>query len=205
MSDNLSREEQNKILKTHGYRWEKITQDWLDDNDDFETRPGWHLYAPNNRGEVSVSQALREIEIGVDATAKEIRAAANAEFERETRELEIKNLRNAVARFIEKNGTRPDGIQPDGEHILNTQNIYGGGDWFVIESDKIWYIRNNGMDGDNWSYNNVRTGGAGAIGWMIPMDSQVEYALECLAENKTPSSYRTHAGIFVSCATPVSE
>lgn len=27
-----------------------------------------------------------------------------------------------------------------------------------------------GMDGDNWSQNNVRTGGAGAIGWRIPFD-----------------------------------
>lgn len=58
---------------------------------------------------------------------------------------------------------------PEGERLLDTQTIYGGGDWFVLGSD-IWYVRNNGADGDNWSYNNVRTGGAGAIGWRIPYD-----------------------------------
>lgn len=28
-------------------------------------------------------------------------------------------------------------------------------------------------DGDNWGCNNVRTGGAGAIGWRIPFDAQI--------------------------------
>lgn len=197
----MDREQQNKILKAHGYRWVKIDQDWLDANDDFETRPGWHLYKGNR--EVSVERAMREIEIGVDATEREYRARANAEFERESRELELKNLRSSIARFIEKYGSRPDGRQPNGRTVLGTQNIYGGGDWFVIENDVIWYVQNNGMDGDNWSYNNVRTGGAGAIGWIIPMDSQIEYALLCLVDGKTPVSYRTHAGVFVSCSTPV--
>ncbi|NCU21821.1 hypothetical protein EOM89_14215 [Candidatus Falkowbacteria bacterium] len=32
---------------------------------------------------------------------------------------------------------------------------------------------NNGRDGDDWSYNNVRTGGAGAIGWRRPYDPAV--------------------------------
>lgn len=198
----MNREEQNRILKAHGYRWEKITQDWLDDNDDFETQPGWHLYKGNR--EVTVERAMREIEIGVDATEKEYQAREHAKFEKWAHNDEIKTLRSAVARFIEAHGTRPD-QQPQGRVILDTQNIYGGGDWFVIGDQEIWYVKNNGMDGDNWSYNNVRTGGAGAIGWMIPMDSQVEYALLCLVDDRTPSNYRTHAGVFVSCATPVRE
>ena len=164
-----TREEQNRILKSHGYRWEKITQDWLDDNDDFETTPGWHLYAPNNRGEVSVKQALREIEIGVDAVKAEIKARENAEFERKSQRINAKSVRNHTTETILKWGTRPEGEQPDGEVIWDTQNIYGGGDWFVASSDQktIWYVRNNGADGDNWSHNNVRTGGAGAIGWKM--------------------------------------
>jgi hypothetical protein len=164
-----TREEQNRILKSHGYRWEKITQDWLDDNDDFETTPGWHLYAPNSRGEVSVGQALREIEIGVDAVKAEIKARENAKFERETICINAKSVRNHTAETIQKWGTRPEAEQPDGEVIWDTQNIYGGGDWFVASTDQktIWYVKNNGADGDNWSYNNVRTGGAGAIGWKM--------------------------------------
>jgi len=162
----MDREQQNKTLKAHGYRWEKITQDWLDDNDDFETRPGWHLYAPNNRGEVSVEQALAEIERGVDVVAQEIHKRDNDQFILESVDAELANLRRQQADYIQKHGDRPN-EQPVGETVLDTQNIYGGGDWFVIGTDCIWYVQNNGMDGDNWSHNNVRTGGAGAIGWKI--------------------------------------
>lgn len=47
--------------------------------------------------------------------------------------------------------------------------IYGGGRWFVIENDRLWAVQNNGHDGDDWSRNNVRTGGAGAIGRALPL------------------------------------
>lgn len=41
---------------------------------------------------------------------------------------------------------------------------------------------NNGRDGDNWSRNNVTTGGAGAIGWRIPYDEAVACELRELAQ-----------------------
>ena len=190
----LSREEQNKMLRQHGYYWEKITQDWLDDNDDFETRPGWHLYSKDHR-EVSVGRAFREIEIGVDAVEKEIRKAENEAFIRESIDLEIKRIRHNQAELIQKHGTRPANEQPEGQRILDTQNIYGGGDWFVIGKDCIWYCQNNGMDGDDWSHNNVRTGGAGAIGWKIPMDTDVEIVLLNLESGVTRGKYMRENGL----------
>ncbi len=48
------------------------------------------------------------------------------------------------------------------------RNIYGGGECYILGDSRIWKIRNNGMDGDCWSSNNVRTGGAGAIGYIYP-------------------------------------
>lgn len=73
---------------------------------------------------------------------------------------------------FKKNGERPVGNYIlDGEVVCEQgqhTKIYGGGSWFVIEKDGIWYIENNGGDGDNWELNNIRTGGAGAIGWRIP-------------------------------------
>jgi hypothetical protein len=75
---------------------------------------------------------------------------------------------------IKKNGERPVGNYIlDGEVVCEQgqhTKIYGGGSWFVIEKDGIWYIENNGGDGDNWELNNIRTGGAGAIGWRVPFD-----------------------------------
>lgn len=77
----------------------------------------------------------------------------------------------------------PDGrLMPEGERLLDTQDIYGGGDWWVVGPEWIWYIRNNGMDGDNWSYNNIRTGGAGAIGWRIPYEDEAEAVLRRAVE-----------------------
>jgi hypothetical protein len=75
---------------------------------------------------------------------------------------------------IKKNGERPVGNYIlDGEVVCEQgqhTKIFGGGSWFVIEKNVIWYIENNGGDGDNWELNNVRTGGAGAIGWRVPFD-----------------------------------
>lgn len=47
------------------------------------------------------------------------------------------------------------------------QDIYGGGSWFHEGENAIYYVRNNGMDGGDWSCNNYPTGGAGAICWKI--------------------------------------
>ena len=84
-----------------------------------------------------------------------------------------------IAARIQQEGELPEkqDSAPDGVRILDTQNIYGGGDWFVISDEHIWYVRNNGMDGDNWARNNVRTGGAGGIGWRITRDQAVVDAL----------------------------
>ena len=43
-------------------------------------------------------------------------------------------------------------------------------------------VLNNGGDGDDWSLNNVRTGGAGAIGVFIPYSEDVEKLLNKLKE-----------------------
>jgi hypothetical protein len=59
------------------------------------------------------------------------------------------------------------------QHPRNPANIYGGGQWWVITDEYIWKIRNNGMDGDDWSRNNVRTGGAGAVGVRVVFDENV--------------------------------
>ena len=192
----MNRDEQNKILRANGYKWVKYDQDELDDNDDFDRNPGWYLFAANGR-EVSVQRAMREIEIGVETVAKEI--AESEERERERAELvrELNALKRQCADLIMRNGEKPDSIQPNGERVLDTQNLYGGGDWFVIEDKYIWYVKNNGMDGDNWSYNNVRTGGAGAIGWRMTIDTDVEDSLRAIMAGQRLREYRAASNIPV--------
>ena len=188
---NMDREQQNRILRQHGYVWKKIDQDWLDDNDDFETRPGWHLYAADGR-EVSVKRAFAEIERGVDVVAEEYRQEAEAAKAAAQKRQDLANFKRHFADKICQAGVRPEGMNsPEGERILDTRTVYGGGDWFVLDQagDRIWYVRNNGMDGDNWSYNNVRTGGAGAIGWYIPYDEQMAGFLREMENGHLPGGW----------------
>ncbi|MBU1014783.1 MAG: hypothetical protein KKG99_17450 [Bacteroidetes bacterium] len=89
-----------------------------------------------------------------------------------------------LKKHIQEIGEYPQekGIILNGDVYLDTQTIYGGGDWFVVDSEWIWYVKNNGMDGDDWSRNNIRTGGAGAIGWRTPFDENVYLQLIKLSE-----------------------
>jgi cell division septum initiation protein DivIVA len=112
--------------------------------------------------------------------AKAERIAVKVERDRQTKE------RADLAKQIETNGERPQPEQSillGGQEYLSTQNIYGGGDWFVIdrEANEIWYVENNGTDGGNWSWNNIRTGGAGAIGWKINYDLAIANRILALA------------------------
>lgn len=64
--------------------------------------------------------------------------------------------------------------------IDDTAYIYGGGVWVVLEPDgkHFWYVQNNGADGDNWGHNNVATGGAGAIGFRLPLTVEAQVLIE---------------------------
>ncbi len=114
------------------------------------------------------------------ATDAEAAPLLASEAEREKIATAKKRL-DEIRDLIQKTGDRPTEEQPEGEKIMNTQTIYGGGDWWVI-GNGIWYVQNNGADGDNWSANNVRTGGAGAIGWRIPADAALIAEITGLAE-----------------------
>jgi hypothetical protein len=80
-----------------------------------------------------------------------------------------------------------------GELLLSTVNPYGGGDWFEIDetAKEIWYCRNNGYDGDDWSHNNVTTWGAGGIGWRIPYDSEIAQRIQALLPATAPEAAPT--------------
>ena len=55
---------------------------------------------------------------------------------------------------------------PQGEFIFDSFNAYGGGQRIVDDGECIWFIQNNGGDGDFWAANHISTGsGAGCYGW----------------------------------------
>lgn len=116
------------------------------------------------------------------------RPATKEESEPLRKEIEKNKRKKELSKRVEniKDEIMKNGERPEEEHIItgrvlfDTQNIYGGGDWFEITDNEIWYIKNNGMDGDNWANNNVRTGGAGAIGWKINKNEEIVKELESI-------------------------
>ena len=89
---------------------------------------------------------------------------------------------SAVAEEIRETGIIPEGTNDtEGRRLIDSQNVHGGGEWFIVGTEWIWYCQNNGADGDDWSRNNVRTAGAGAIGWRVPRTPELAARLERLA------------------------
>lgn len=93
--------------------------------------------------------------------------------------------RDAIAKEIRTRGTMPSGDHDFRQYprvVLEDERLiaYGGGSWFVITPTDIWFIQNNGGDGDSWGDNNVTTGGAGAMGWKVPGDDILEKELRDL-------------------------
>lgn len=162
---SMDRQNQNAILKQHGYKWTKFTREWLEDNDDFETTPGWHLFSPDDR-DVDVAQAFDEINRGREVVLSEIQAQEQADKLERQRRRQVKASIATIAAHIREHGEKPEsGEFPVGETLLDSRNIYGSGEAFVIEPDNtIWHLIKNGMDGDNWSRNNL----PGHIAYRLP-------------------------------------
>ena len=140
----------------------------------------------HNLGWVTFYPAKVEEALGItgDRTVAGQREAAkrHRESPAEVRKRAIAQRVQGIAHEIRETGERPAGLNvPAGDRVFDTQDIYGAGDWFVVGPDYLWYVQNNGMDGDNWSLNNVRTQGAGAIGWRVPATSPLAEELRRLA------------------------
>lgn len=189
------RAKQNAHLRAHGYHWVKITQDWLDDNDDFDTVPGWHLYSPDHR-DVTVEQALDEIARGRDVVLAEQKAEAEAAERKATMirrlRLDIEASKNALKNVA---GTLAPQMEafPAGERVLDTSNIMGSGDMFIIGEDHIYYISIHGMDGDNWGANNI--GGSGR-GWRVPYNAELAATLRRLRDELVAAGAHVKLSMF---------
>jgi hypothetical protein len=141
-SDQIGYEGQVLIERGHVYVIVEVVREYDGDDD----------YTPGHTVGV-------EVEPNEDDRAEIARRAEIAAIARERKEL--------------KEAIRAAGTAPEGHHqiaapeLMSTWNPYGGGDWFCVTDEYAWYVKNNGADGDFWGHNNVRTAGAGAIGWRV--------------------------------------
>jgi len=63
--------------------------------------------------------------------------------------------------------------QPEGTVLFDSFSIYGSGERLIETGTDYWYLINNGMDGDDWGRNTVKTGGAGEYGWVLSLSQLV--------------------------------
>ena len=95
---------------------------------------------------------------------------------------EVDQRQAPIASLIRSEGERLATMTvAEGEIVIDRTSIYGGGYWYVIGSDWIWYVKNNGADGDNWDLNNVKGFGAGGIGWRVPYNEKMAQDLRDIA------------------------
>jgi hypothetical protein len=124
-----------------------------------------------------------------DATPEEKDAFRRREREARRARRHQTHWKRVVTDWFKKHGERPKAeSMPEGERISDTFDVYGGGDTFVVGPDHIWYIQNHGAEGDDWSLNNVRTGGAGAIGWRVPYSRALDRLVRRLAGEELSKS-----------------
>lgn len=117
----------------------------------------------------------------VTAKPAEDESAIQGIKDREQQELTVaqaRTRRKEIVKLFRDRGDFPStytDLRRDDRLVLSGWNsvAYGGGDWFVVTSSHIWYVQNNGGDGDNWGANNIVTGGAGAMGWRMPRTDEM--------------------------------
>lgn len=125
------------------------------------------------------------------ATAEEA-APLIAQREEAQRITQKRELLAQIFDQIVSSGEYPTGDHlPEGQRVdVRPQDLYGGGRWFVIGPDYVWAVINNGADGDDWSFNNVRTGGAGAIGRRVPTAPDLVSRILENADDETVSAIK---------------
>jgi len=84
-------------------------------------------------------------------------------------------------KFLKKLVKKADIVYDPGDSYF-TDHEFGEGQLFIIESSYIWYIINNGRKDDDYSLNNIKTTGPGAVGFRIDYDEHVHDLIKLVSD-----------------------
>ena len=84
-------------------------------------------------------------------------------------------------KFLKKLLKKADIVYDPGDGYY-TDHEFGEGQLFILESSYIWYIINNGRKGDDYSLNNIKTTGPGAVGFRISYDEHVHDLIKLVSD-----------------------
>lgn len=205
----VERDKKNKFLRQHNYCWKKESRyidSWtaisegLDDYDgDFKEE--WVLRGPDNEVVIDMEDIL--LKLGYydkETTKQKLNDKKDIENRKREYQQKMKELNDAKKivetwfdNHLENSIEIPnsDSVKRDckGEsyHFSgHGHDIYGCGVGYIVDelNKKLWKIKNNGMDGDNWSYNNYETGGAGAIAFLFKWNDEVVNIIKKYCESE---------------------
>ncbi len=143
-----------------------------------ENYKGWTIAAGADKilkeiAENTATPAQKEIVKTILAEKEEAKKAS--EIRKQEKQEKQQMLVEVLTAF--EHADEPEGSSnPEGERIEDPfypLDIYGGGRFFIIGKEEIWFVKNNGHDGDDWSRNNIQTGGAGGIGARIKYNEEI--------------------------------
>lgn len=174
------------IIKDRNGRLGKVVKAWKYYEEDtmsfgYMVDGGWIKCAKCDYTAVTESEKVK-----YEARQAKYEAEKAKEKDIAEKKTEIKKTVKTLSTYIKDNGVYPEEkqIQVPGEIVYNTFDVYGGGERIIIDGNKIWSIQNNGGDGDFWGYNNIATGGAGAIGHNMIIDNKCNELLEIIKINQ---------------------
>ena len=84
-------------------------------------------------------------------------------------------------KFLKKLLKKSDIVYDPGDGYY-TDHEFGEGQLFILESSYIWYIINNGRKDDDYSLNNIKTTGPGAVGFRISYDEHVHDLIKLVSD-----------------------
>ena len=84
-------------------------------------------------------------------------------------------------KFLKKLLKKADIVYDPGDGYY-TDHEFGEGQLFILESSYIWYIINNGRKDDDYSLNNIKTTGPGAVGFRISYDEHVHDLIKLVSD-----------------------
>lgn len=157
------RPQKGDILE-HRERYYRVISSYYYDSD------GWSFGAMNDEWYAVKAQDITETPEGQERV--------QAREKTRQKKARIAAAKNAVATLgaaIWKNGhyyEAADGMWTSdipGILLYDDFNIYGGGYQIRQAGETLFYVNNNGADGDDWSVNNIRTGGAGAYAFQTEL------------------------------------
>lgn len=119
----------------------------------------WATYSYKGINVTDTEEGRKAIE---EYKEKEEKAKKNEENRRKKNDL-IESIKKMIKENDVLKGEQVD--IPHGRRVIDTFNIYGGGNLIIDDGTYAWYIINNGTDGSFWEINHIRTGGAGAYGY----------------------------------------